>query len=144
MSMPVKVSDLVLTDEHDTVSEDESLASAAQKLLNLAQGILIVLDDDRKVKGIVTSTRILQAVAQGQNPLEVNCGTALDSDVMEVGEEDLIHDIVGQMTERKPHAVVAVKASGDFIGYFSPNDYREALARIEARPAIRSKLLAED
>lgn len=143
MSEPVKVSDLVLTDEHDVVSEDESLSSATQKLLNLARGILIVLTDEKKVRGIVTSTQVLQAVAEGQNPTDVTCGTAMDTDVMEVGLGDLIDDIVGQMTERKPHAVVAVDDAGDFAGYFSPNDYREALARIEARPAIR-KLLAKD
>ena len=41
------------------------------------------------------------------------------------------------MNERKPHAVVAVDSDGQFAGYFSPNDYREALAQIEARPAIK-------
>ena len=61
----VKVSDLILTDEHDVVDMDDSIATAADKLLSLGRGILIVLGDDKKVKGIVTSNQILAAVSGG-------------------------------------------------------------------------------
>jgi len=64
-------------------------------------------------------------------------GEHMDADVMEVDENDNVDDIIVQMNERKPHAVVAVDSDGQFAGYFSPGDYREALAHIEARPAIK-------
>ena len=38
-----------------------------------------------------------------------------------------VDEIVKEMHARQPHAVVAVDDDGAFVGYFSPNDYREAL-----------------
>ena len=133
----VKVSDLILTDEHDVVDMEDSIATAAEKLLSLGRGILVVLGDDKKVKGIVTSNQILAAVSSGGDPTTDTVGEHMDADVMEVDQNDKVDDIIVMMNERKPHAVVAVDSDGLFAGYFSPNDYREALAHIEARPAIK-------
>jgi predicted transcriptional regulator len=143
LSEVVRVSDLVLTDEHDIVRLDDNLAVATRKLLDIGRGVLIVLGDDEKVKGIVTANNILNAVAEGGDPKEEQCSEHMDADVMEVNLDDEIDDIITQMNERKPHAVVAVDGSGAFSGYFSPNDYREALSRIEERPAIQ-KLAIRD
>jgi predicted transcriptional regulator len=137
----ILVSDLVLTDEHETVGLDESISSAAEKLLDLGRGVLVVVGEGNKVKGIVTPNQVLAAVAAGADTSAETCGDHMDADVMEVGLDDNVDDIIETMNERKPHAVVAVDANGEFAGYFSPNDYREALARIESKPAI--KKLAE-
>ncbi|MBT4059711.1 MAG: CBS domain-containing protein [Euryarchaeota archaeon] len=133
----VKVSDLILTDEHDVVDMDASITDAAGKLLELGRGILVVLGDDKKVKGILTPNQVLAAVASGADTSSETVGAHMDADVMEVGQHDSVDDIITQMNERKPHAVVAVDSDGAFAGYFSPNDYREALAHIESRPAIK-------
>ncbi|MDC3291172.1 CBS domain-containing protein [Euryarchaeota archaeon] len=133
----VKVSDLILTDEHEVVEMDASIADAASKLLALERGILIVLGEDNMVKGIVTPNQVLSAISGGGDSNDMTVGEYMDADVMEVGQNDNIDDIIVQMNERKPHAVVAVDSDGKFAGYFSPNDYREALAHIEARPAIK-------
>ena len=133
----VKVSDLILTDEHEVVEMDASIADAAGKLLALERGILIVLGEDKKVKGIVTPNQVLSAISDGGDAIDMTVGEHMDADVMEVDENDNVDDIIVQMNERKPHAVVAVDAAGQFAGYFSPADYREALAHIEARPAIK-------
>nr|AIF17362.1 CBS domain-containing protein [uncultured marine group II/III euryarchaeote KM3_77_D11]AIF17505.1 CBS domain-containing protein [uncultured marine group II/III euryarchaeote KM3_77_F08] len=133
----VKVSDLILTDEHEVVEMDASIADAASKLLALERGILIVLGEDNMVKGIVTPNQVLSAISDGGDSNDMTVGECMDADVMEVGQNDNVDDIIVQMNERKPHAVVAVDSDGQFAGYFSPNDYREALAHIEARPAIK-------
>ena len=46
----VKVSDLILTDEHDVVDMDDSIATAAEKLLSLGRGILVVLGDAKVLR----------------------------------------------------------------------------------------------
>ena len=101
------------------------------------RGILIVLGEDNMVKGIVTPNQVLSAISGGGDSNDMTVGEYMDADVMEVGQNDNVDDIIVQMNERKPHAVVAVDSDGKFTGYFSPNDYREALAHIEARPAIK-------
>ncbi len=130
MSDDVQVSDLVLTDEHDTVEMDDTLADAAGKLVTLRRGILIVLGDDNKVKGVISPAQILMAVAAGIDVNSDTCGMHMDGDVMEVGLDDDIDAMIEKMNARQPHAVVAVDLNGEFSGYFSPNDYREALARV--------------
>ena len=133
----VRVSDLILTDEHEVVDMEDSIVDAAGKLLSLGRGILIVIADDNKVKGIVTPNQILAAVSGGGDPSSQTVGEHMDADVMEVGQHEKVDEIIVMMNERKPHAVVAVDSDGQFAGYFSPNDYREALAHIESRPAIK-------
>ena len=64
----VKISDLILTDEHEVVDMDASVADAADMLLKLGRGVLVVLGSDMKVKGIVTPNQILAAVSAGGDP----------------------------------------------------------------------------
>jgi hypothetical protein len=67
----VKVSDLILTDEHEVVEMDASIADAAGKLLALERGILIVLGEDKKVKGIVTPNQVLSAISDGGDAIDM-------------------------------------------------------------------------
>ena len=131
MGEAVYVSDLELDDEHAVVGTDTTIVDATKKLVSLQRGILIVLNEDQKVQGIVTSIQILNAVASGDDPSQSTCGHHMDADVMEVPLTDTVGELAQQMAERKPHAVVAVDDDGKFKGYFSPNDYREALARTQ-------------
>lgn len=122
----VRISDLVLDDEHDTIALAASLVEAARKILALPRGVLVVLDGN-KAKGVLTSIQLLQAIADGRDMGETNCGSIMDVDIMEVGLDTLVAEAVKVMTERRPHAIVAVDSDGGFAGYFSPNDYREAM-----------------
>ncbi|MGY8701721.1 MAG: CBS domain-containing protein [Candidatus Poseidoniales archaeon] len=133
----VRIRDLVLTDEHDTVELSDSLVDAAKKLLGLPRGILVALDSG-KVKGVLTSIQILSAVADGIDMNTENCGGHMDTDVMEVGQDDLVSEIVATMNERRPNAVVAIDEDGQFAGYFSPNDYRQAMSLAANNPAIKA------
>ena len=131
MCEAVYVSDLELDDEHAVVGTDTTIVDATKKLVSLQRGILIVLNEDQNVQGIVTSIQILNAVASGDDPSQSTCGHHMDTDVMEVPLKDTVAELAQRMAERKPHAVVAVDDEGKFKGYFSPNDYREALARTQ-------------
>jgi len=124
----MKVSDLILTDEHDTISPDTTLVDATRKLLELPRGVLIVIGEGNQPKGVLADAQILRAVAEGRDCSSETCGSHMDSDIMSVDPETDVEDIVKEMHARQPHAVVAVDGDGQFVGYFSPNDYREALS----------------
>jgi hypothetical protein len=49
---------------------------------------------------------------------------------MEIGMSDPITDVIHRITKFAPYAIVVKDTDGVFKGYFSPNDYREALKRI--------------
>lgn len=122
----IRISDLELSDEHDTISLEATLVDAANKLLALPRGVLVVLDDT-KAKGVLTSVQLLTALASGDDMNGELCGAHMDMDVMEVNLSDELEDLKPELAARKPHAILAVDDAGDFAGYFSPNDYREAL-----------------
>ena len=126
----IKVSDMVITDEFDTVTEEDSVRQTTEKLLGIPKGVIIVTSPDNQVSGVITSKEILQVVARGDDPNEINAQAIMDTDIMEVTESEDIENLVEKMKERKPHAVVVVNSEGVFKGYFSPNDYREALAKL--------------
>lgn len=124
----VRISDLVLTDEHDTIELGDNLVNAAKVLLALPRGVLIGLDEG-VAKGVITSVQIVQAVADGKDMSSVLVSDIIDLDIMKVPLNGLLADLVPEMAERRPHAIVAVDDDGKFAGYFSPNDYREALQK---------------
>ncbi|RAH16605.1 MAG: hypothetical protein CMB56_000750 [Methanobacteriota archaeon] len=124
----MKVSELVLTDEHDTISPDTSLVEATKKLLSLPRGVLIILDSDNSPKGVLADAQILRAVSEGLDCHSETCANHMNTDIMSVGLNTEVSEIVSEMNARKPHAVVAIDDDGCFAGYFSPNDYREALS----------------
>ena len=122
----VRISDLELSDEHDTIALQATLVDAANKLLALPRGVLVVLDDT-KAKGVLTSIQLLKALSSGEDMNGEECGAHMDMDVMEVNLSDKLVDLKPELAARKPHAILAVDDAGDFAGYFSPNDYRDAL-----------------
>ena len=132
------ISDLVLTDEHATVGVDDSIVEGTKRLMNLPGGVLIVLGDGDSVKGVLGTKQILSAVADGRDLTSSTCGENMEMDVMQVQLDEKISEVLPMINERKPQAVVAVDADGAFQGYFSPNDYRQAMSRIDSVPAIRS------
>jgi predicted transcriptional regulator len=132
------ISDLVLTDEHATVGVDDSVVEGTKRLIDLPGGVLIVLGEDDSVKGVLGTKQILSAVAKGRDLSSSTCGEYMELDVMQVKMDEKISDVVPVINERKPQAVVAVDEDGAFSGYFSPNDYRQAMSKIDNMPAIRA------
>ena len=67
------VADLDLNDEHITAGLDDSLQEAAKRLLTVPGGILVILDDDSKVKGVIGHKQILSAIVKGVEPSDAKC-----------------------------------------------------------------------
>ena len=132
------ISDLVLTDEHATVGVDDSIVEGTKRLIDMPGGVLIVLGENDTVKGVLGTKQILAAVAEGRDLSTSTCGENMELDVMQVKMEEKISDVLPVINERKPQAVVAVDEDGAFSGYFSPNDYRQAMSKIDTMPAIRA------
>lgn len=131
------IRDLVLTDEHSTIAPDASLKDGTKALLEVPGSVLIVLDDG-KVKGVLGTMQVLKSVAEGADLSSLTCGDIMDMDVMEVNADALVSEVLKDINERQPQAVVAVDDKGSFTGYFSPNDYRQAMTKVDDNPAIRA------
>lgn len=124
--MSKTVADLKLDDEHMTIGIDDSMAEASRRLLTISGGILVVLDDDSKTKGVIGQRQFLKAFAENIDANEAKCSEWMEMDFLEVQLNQTLKSVLADIQERAPQAVVAVQDDGEFAGYFSPTDYQEA------------------
>ena len=129
--MGKKVSDLTLDDEHMTVGVDDTLQEAAKRLLTISGGIVVVLDDDAKVKGVLGQRQLIKALGDGVDASVAPCHQHMEMDFMQVSMDDNLKKVLAMVQERSPQAVVAVSEDEEFIGYFSPGDYHEAVQLVD-------------
>ena len=119
------VADLELDDEHITAGLDDSLQEGANRLLSVPGGVLIVLSDDNKVKGVIGAKQMLTAIANGSDISSTKCNQIMEMDFLQVELTTPLSEVLGEIKKRSPQAVVAVD-DGEFAGYFSPSDYAQA------------------
>ena len=130
-SMGKTVGDLTLDDEHMSVGVDDTLQEAAKRLLTISGGIVVVLGDEHRVKGVIGQRQLIRALSQGVDASAVQCHQHMEMDFMQVRRSDDLKTVLADIQQRSPQAVVAVDENDEFIGYFSPGDYQEAVQLVE-------------
>lgn len=129
--MAKTVGDLTLDDEHMSVGVDDTLQEAAKRLLTISGGIVVVLGDEHRVKGVIGQRQLIKALSQGVDASAVQCHQHMEMDFMQVRRSDDLKTVLADIQQRSPQAVVAVDENDEFIGYFSPGDYQEAVQLVE-------------
>ena len=125
------VADLTLDDEHMTVGVADTLQEAARRLLTISGGIVVVLDDDQRVKGVLGQRQLIKAMSAGVDGGAAQCHEYMEMDFMQVELKDSLKSVLADIQTRSPQAVVAVDGNQEFVGYFSPGDYQEAVQLID-------------
>ena len=125
-SMSKTVADLDLDDEHMTIGIDDTMAEASRRLLTISGGILVVLDEDSKTKGVIGHRQFLKAFADNVDSTTAKCSEWMEMDFLEVELNLSLKSVLADIKKRAPQAVVAIHPDGEFAGYFSPNDYQQA------------------
>ena len=125
------VADLTLDDEHMTVGVADTLQEAAKRLLPISGGIVVVLDDDQRVKGVLGQRQIIKAMSEGVDGGAAQCHEYMEMDFMQVELKDSLKSVLADIQTRSPQAVVAVDENREFVGYFSPGDYQEAVQLVD-------------
>ena len=64
--MAKTVADLNLDDEHMTIGIEDTLQEGARRMLTISGGIVVVLSDENKVRGVLGHTQFLKAMAGRQ------------------------------------------------------------------------------
>ncbi len=125
------VADLTLDDEHMTVGVADTLQEAAKRLLTISGGIMVVLDDDQRVKGVLGQRQLIKAMSAGVDGEAAQCHEYMEMDFMQVELKDSLKGVLADIQTRSPQAVVAVDENQEFVGYFSPGDYQEAVQLVD-------------
>mgnify|MGYP002825228494 FL=1 len=125
------MADLTLDDEHMTVGVADTLQEAAKRLLTISGGIVVVLDDDQRVKGVLGQRQLIKAMSEGVDGGAAQCHEYMEMDFMQVELKDSLKSVLADIQTRSPQAVVAVDENQEFVGYFSPGDYQEAVQLVD-------------
>ena len=88
------VADLDLNDEHITAGLEDSLQEAAKRLLTVPGGILVILDDESRVKGVIGNKQILTAVVKGVEPISAKCSDYMEIDFMEIKHNQNLSEVL--------------------------------------------------
>jgi len=128
--MPKTIADLNLDDEHITVGVDDTLQEGAKRMMSIQGGIVIVLNDSNNVKGVLGNNQFLKAMSQAVDVSQAKCAEWMEMDFLKVHQTDTLKHVLSEIKKRSPQAVVAVDEGDEFVGYFSPDDYQEAVQMV--------------
>ena len=135
--MSKTVADLDLDDEHMTIGIDDTMAEGSRRLLTISGGILVVLDEESKTKGVLGHRQFLKAFADNVDSRAVKCSEWMEMDFLEVELSQTLKAVLSDIQKRAPQAVVAVNSDGEFAGYFSPSDYQQASSLVSSLKGLK-------
>lgn len=118
-----------ITDEFTSVEKNLSCKDLAKKLLEVPRGAIFLLDESGTPVGAVTAREFLIATAKGMEIQEKTAEDLMNTNIMEIGVDDNISEVLLKISKFAPYAVVVKDTDGKFLGYFSPKDYHEALQK---------------
>jgi CBS domain-containing protein len=106
----------------ECIGENESLADAAKKMVDLDVGALPICGEDNRLKGMLTDRDIVvKAVAQGKSPAEVKAGELGEGKPVTIGADDPAEEALRTMTEHKIRRLPVIDGH-DLIGVVSQAD----------------------
>ena len=136
-NMSKTVADLDLDDEHMTIGIDDTMAEGSRRLLTISGGILVVLDEESKTKGVLGHRQFLKAFADNVDSSTAKCSEWMEMDFLEVELSQSLKAVLSDIQKRAPQAVVAVNSDGEFAGYFSPSDYQQASSLVSSLKGLK-------
>ncbi|MDC0528599.1 hypothetical protein OAO11_05845, partial [Candidatus Poseidoniaceae archaeon] len=78
--MAKTVADLNLDDEHITIGIEDTIQEGARRMLSVSGGIVIVLSNDNKVRGVLGHNQFLKAMAESADATTSTCAEWMEMD----------------------------------------------------------------
>ena len=123
----MSIRDFTITDEFISVEMGMSCKDLAKKLMEVPRGAIFLVNESDVPVGAVTAREFLVAIVKGVDLLSSSGEEIMNTNIMEIGVEDPISEVLLKISKYAPYAVVVKDKEGSFLGYFSPKDYHEAL-----------------
>jgi CBS domain-containing protein len=118
----------VMTEGAECVSENDTVATAAQRMASLDVGALPICGDDDRLKGMVTDRDIVvKVVAAGQDPTEVKVAALAEgSEVVTIGADDSLEEARRTMEQHQVRRLPVIDGHR-LVGMVSQGDLAKAL-----------------
>ncbi|WP_455393295.1 tetratricopeptide repeat protein [[Eubacterium] cellulosolvens] len=136
MDKETKINEMEITDEFLKADSKETIGVVAQKLRQLQAesdsegGTILITQNDDEVIGFITPKELLDAIAEGKNPGKLRASELMNTDFVEVLEDETLGQIMPLIQERYPNAMVVIDSERRCVGFFSKNDYKDAMAAL--------------
>lgn len=112
-----------------TVTRETLVEDAAAILLDNQIGSVVVVDEDGRLEGILTSTDFVRIVAKSQPKAETTVEAYMTTDVITATAQDTVRDVADTMLEHAIHHVPVVDDAGGLIGIITSTDMAGYLSR---------------
>ena len=131
---------------HSTVAvrERTPVDEVARALATSHWPAITVVDDDRKVVGIVTAADLLPLLLARGWQRRPRRADAIAHPVPTVGPDTRVADAVLLANQNEQHALPVVDPAGALLGMATRSDLVSALLRAERRPAVERTTPAAD
>jgi CBS domain-containing protein len=118
----------VMTEGAECVSENDTVATAAQRMASLDVGALPICGDDDRLTGMVTDRDIVvKVVAAGQDPNQVTVATLAEgSEVVTIGADDPLEEARRTMEQHQVRRLPVIDGHR-LVGMVSQGDLAKAL-----------------
>jgi CBS domain-containing protein len=118
----------VMTEGAECVSENDTVATAAQRMAALDVGALPICGDDDRLTGMVTDRDIVvKVVAAGQDPNQVTVATLAEgSEVVTIGADDPLEEARRTMEQHQVRRLPVIDGHR-LVGMVSQGDLAKAL-----------------
>jgi tetratricopeptide (TPR) repeat protein len=137
-----------ITDEYLLANENDTILKISRKLQELsketAHGAILITKNKKKVIGFVTNDEIVDLIAEGKDPMALTAKKIMNTDYQEVNENDTLEDIIPKISVSYPNAIIVINDAGECVGYFSKNDYKDALAILGIYDKVHEPKTADD
>ena len=118
----------VMTAGAECVAENDTVATAAERMASLDVGALPICGEDDRLKGMVTDRDIVtRVVARGQDPRQVTVGSLAEgAEVVTIGADDSIDEARRTMEQHQVRRLPVIDGHR-LVGMVSQGDLAKAL-----------------
>ncbi len=124
------VAQLMSSDVH-TVTPETLVEEAARVLLDNDIGSVVVVDEDEKLEGILTTTDFVKIVAERKPKDETPVSAYASVDVTTAAAGDSIRNVADRLVELGIHHMPVVEDDGTVIGMITTTDLTSYISTVQ-------------
>ena len=133
------IADMSITDEHIVVASKTRISSVCEEL-SKNPDYAVLVKKGNEIIGVVTARDIFATMADGLNATKVKVDKIMRTEILTLRGNTPLSKGLNMLSNLSSDAVVVIDNEGDFMGYFSVKDYREATRKLEAHQLLSARL----
>ncbi|AGB37903.1 CBS domain-containing protein [Natronococcus occultus] len=122
----------VMSTELETVRPETLVEDAGQVMRDRGVGSVIVIDEQNRLEGILTTTDFVDIVAESQPKAETSVSRYMSTDVVTTDAQTGIRDAADLMVEHGFHHLPVVDDEEGVIGIVTTTDLTAYLSRVQS------------